>query len=81
MREGRRAVAFGVPGAEGAGRWRERLRVGEFFSDNISVDVQWKEDGSRCKGLTAFLADAHFQAMGEKGEREEPLELREKMTG
>ena len=52
-----------------------------FVDDAISVDVQWRDDGSRCKALTASLADAHFQAMGERAEGEEPLLPRKKMTG
>ena len=35
-----------------------------FVDDAISVEIQWREDGARCKALTASLADAHFQAMG-----------------
>ena len=38
-----------------------------FVDDAISVEVQWREDGARCKALTVSLADAHFKAMG--GER------------
>ena len=37
-----------------------------FFVDGaIPVEVQWRDDGARCKALTASLVDAHFQAMGE----------------
>ena len=52
-----------------------------FVDDAISVDVQWKEDGARCKALTVSLADAHNQAMWERRGGEEPLVPRKKMTG
>ena len=36
-----------------------------FLVDNvISVEVQWNEDEVRCKGMTAYLADAHFRQWG-----------------
>ena len=50
------------------------------LDDAISVEVQWKKDGTRCKALTASLADAHFKAMGERGQGEDSL-LPRKMTG
>ena len=41
-------------------------------------EIQWRDDGARCKVLTASLVDAHFQALGERAEGEEPLLPREK---
>ena len=70
-----------MPGSEGARRRQERPAWVTFFVDDaISVEVQWKEDGARCKALTASLADAYFQAMWERAEEEEPLLPRKKMT-
>lgn len=40
------------------------------MDNTISVEVKWKEDGARFKALTASLAQAHFSAMGERGEGE-----------
>ena len=37
-----------------------------FVDDAISIEVQWRDDGARRKALTASLADAHFQVMGER---------------
>ena len=62
-------------GGEGDPAW-----VIFFVDDAISVEVQWRDDGARCKALTVSLADAHFQAMGERAEGEEPLLPRGKMT-
>ena len=59
--EGRRAIATGMPGPEGARRKRERSCMGD--DDAISVEIQWRDDGARCKVLTASLVDAHFQAL------------------
>ena len=50
------------------------------MDDAISVEAQWREDGARYKALTASLANAYFQAMGERGGKEESLLPREKMT-
>ena len=50
------------------------------MDDAISVEIQWRGDGARYKALMASLADAHFQAMGERAEGEEPLLPRETMT-
>lgn len=52
-----------------------------FVDDTISVVVQWKEDGGKCKALTVSLADAHFQVMEERRGGGEPLEPRKKITG
>lgn len=48
--------------------------------DAISVDFRSREDGARCKALTASLTDVHFQAIGERRADDEPLMPR-KMTG
>ena len=69
-----------VPGIKGGGPG-DPAWVVFFVDDAISVEVQWTEEGTRCKALTASLADAHFQAMGERGAEEEPLVPRKKMTG
>ena len=39
-----------------------------FVDDAVSVEIPWRDDGARCKALTASLVDAHFQAMGERAE-------------
>ena len=41
-----------------------RVQGGGGRDPAISVEVQWRKDGARCKALTVSLADAHFQAMG-----------------
>lgn len=43
----------------------------------IAIDVQQRNDGARCKALTASLADACFEAIGERGEGEELILLKE----
>ena len=68
-----------VPKVRGGGE-RYPAWVIFFMNDAISVEVQWNDDGARRKALTASLADAHFKAMGERGQGEEPL-LPRKMTG
>ena len=50
------------------------------MNDAISVEIQWRDDGARCKALMASLVGAHFQAMRERVEGEEPLLLLGKMT-
>ena len=69
-----------VPKVWGGGK-RDPVWVIFFVDDAISVEVQWRDDGARCKVLTASLVDAHFQAMGERTGGEEPLLPRKKMTG
>ena len=55
-----------VPKVQGGGE-RGPAWVIFFVDDAISVEVQWRKDGARCKVLMASLADAQFQAMGERG--------------
>ena len=43
------------------------------MDDAVSVEVRWKPDGGKCTVLAQCLASIHFQAMGERGEGEEPL--------
>ena len=48
--EGWGATATWMPGSEFARRRQERPAWVIFFVDDaISVEVQWKEDGTRCK--------------------------------
>ena len=50
------------------------------MDDAVSVEVQWESDGGRCVALAQSLASIHFQAMGERGEREKPLPSHKKVT-
>ena len=52
-----------VPTVQGRGKI-DPAWVVFFVDDAISVDVQWKEDGARCKEMSASPEDAHFRAMG-----------------
>ena len=49
-----------------SGGERDSAWVIFFVDDAISIEVQWRDDGARRKALTASLADAHFQVMGER---------------
>lgn len=81
-REGCGNFAFGVLGDKGSRRRGEGPRVGDCFVYNaISVEIQWRGDRARCKALTALLSGARFQAMGERGWKEDLLEPRKKITG
>lgn len=51
-----------VPRVRGGGE-RDPAWMKLSVDSEISMEVQWREDGVRCKTLMASIADAHFQAM------------------
>lgn len=56
-----------IPKVEGGGK-REPVWIRFFMDDAISMEFQWRKNGERCRALTASLADANLQAMGERRE-------------
>lgn len=51
-----------------------------FVDDVISVEIQWKEGGARCKALTAFFKDTNCQSVGEKTEGDDTLVPKENIA-
>lgn len=65
-------VGYDVPPADGGGR-EDTAYVIFFVDDVISVEVQWFEDGRRCLDLSKSLAGVHFEVLGKRGSREQPV--------
>ena len=62
---------FRVPRVQGVGK-RHYSWIICLEDDAIYVEVQWREDGARCKALTVLRANVNFKAISERGADESP---------